>query len=63
MELAASQQCQGSDSVHGPTQWVKGSGIVTAAAWVTAMARVQSLAYKLLRVPLKQINKINKSNI
>ena len=34
MELAASQQCQGSDSVHGPTQWVKGSGIVTAAAWV-----------------------------
>ena len=28
-------------------QWVKGSGIVTTAAWVTAVARVQSLAQEL----------------
>ena len=30
-----------------PTQWVKGSSIAAAMAWVTAEAQIQSLAQEL----------------
>ena len=30
-----------------PGQWVKGSSIATAVGWVTAVARIQSLAQEL----------------
>ena len=33
--------------IPGPLQWVKGSGIATAVAEVTAVARTQSLAGNL----------------
>ena len=31
-------------------QWLKGSGIATAAAWVEAAAQIHSLAQELLRI-------------
>ena len=33
--------------MSGPPQWVKGSSIATAAAQVTAAAKIQSLAQEL----------------
>ena len=30
--------------IHGLAQWVKGSGIATAVAWVTAVAQVKAVA-------------------
>ena len=34
-------------SVPDPAQWVNGSGIAVAAAWVAAVAWIQSLAQEL----------------
>ena len=33
--------------IPSPAQWVKGSGIAAALVWVTAVARIQSLAREL----------------
>ena len=39
--------CGGMVSIPGPGQWVKGSGVATAAAQVSAAAQIQSLAWEL----------------
>ena len=40
--------CGGVGSIPSPMRWVKGSGIATAAAQVTAAARIQSQAREFL---------------
>ena len=50
-------------SIPGSAQWVKGSGIVTAAPQVVAVAQIQSLARELpyaagVAIKLKQTKKI-----
>ena len=40
-------QCQDAGSIPSPAQWVKGSGIAAAVAWITAVAQIQSLAWEL----------------
>ena len=32
----------------GPEQWVKGSGIAAAMAWVAVVAQIQAMTHKLL---------------
>ena len=47
--------------IPGPAQWVKGSGIATAAAHVTAMAWIQSLAWELINAMGAAIKKITEA--
>lgn len=47
---------QGAGSIPGPTEWVTGSGVATASAWVTPVARIGSLAQEL-HMPLGGQNK------
>ena len=48
--------CRDTGSIPGPVQWVKGSGIATAMAQVTAAAQIQSLGQKLPQVWLFKKN-------
>ena len=43
--LTAVTQVMG--SIPSLLQWVKGSGIAAAVAWVTAAAQIQSLAWEI----------------
>ena len=45
--LEVSLQRQHAGWIPSPAQWVKGSGIATAAMWVATMAHIWSLAWKL----------------
>ena len=38
--------CRSMGSIPSLAQWVKGSGIATAAVWLTAVAWIQSLAWE-----------------
>ena len=38
-----SLQCQDMGSIPGPAQWVEGSGIATAAAWVSTADLIRGL--------------------
>ena len=39
--------CRGPGLIPSPVQWVKGSNVVAAVAWVAAVVQVQSLAWEL----------------
>ena len=46
MGLAVSLQRQDAGLIPGPAQWVKGSGVATAAVKVATEAQIQSLAWE-----------------
>ena len=55
-----SGHCRGEGSIPSPGQWVKGSGVATAAAQVSAVAWIQSLVQELPRTTGTAIKKKEK---
>ena len=47
IQLQRLGHCGGVSSIPSMAQWVKGYGVVSAAAWVAAVAQIQSLTQKL----------------
>ena len=47
LDCSGSGYCRGASLIPGAGQWVKGSSVVAAAAWVTSVAQVQSLVWEL----------------
>ena len=64
LTAATSVTARGVGSAPGLAQQVKGSGVATAASWVTAVARIQFLAWELpyaVGAAIKKKKKLSKN--
>ena len=55
--VASLQHQDDAGLIPGPAQWVKGSGIATAAVWITALAQIQCLAQEVPHTVVQSLKK------